>query len=358
MENHKLKQIAFYLPQFYEFKENSTFWGEGFTDWTNVKRAKPQFVGHKQPVLPNSGFYDFSEKDVLIEQMRLASSYSISAFCFYSYWFSGRRVMTKVFDHLLDSSETPIDFCICWANESWTRRWDGSENQVLIEQKHDAARDANFIDDHLEIFEHPNYFKVNGKPLLLIYRTDILIDQSQTVENFRIRARALGLGEMHIAMVQTFGNFDPQPGGFDSAVQFPPHNIPAVGVSGVQFHKGFEGKIFDYESIILNSLVGKQAFRNFPGVIPGWDNTPRRMQSSHVYAGVTKENFTWWLRRQWQNAIEFGFPNEDVLLFINAWNEWAEGAQLEPSADDDFDKLSVVSAAFSYANEFYLGRNK
>ena len=353
-----LKQIAFYLPQFYPFEENNKFWGEGFTEWTNVKRAKPQFLGHKQPTLPKAGFYDFSDRQVLINQMQVASNYAISAFCIYSYWFSGRRVMTKVFDHLLNSTDTPINFCLCWANESWTKRWDGSESQVLIEQKHDPIFDANFIDDHLEILQHPNYFKVNGLPLLLIYRSDILSDQGQTIRNIRTRARLLGLGELHIAMVQTFGNFDPQPGGFDSAVQFPPHNIQAIGARNVETHNGFQGRIFDYESMILNSVISRQDYRSFPGVMPGWDNTPRRMSSSNIYTGATKDNFIWWLKQQWESAIENGFPTEDVLLFVNAWNEWAEGAQLEPSMDDDFDKLDAILEAYNYALDFCLGRSR
>lgn len=358
METSRLKQVSFYLPQFYPFEENDAFWGEGFTDWTNVKRAESQFIGHKQPAIPHGGYYDFSDKQVLFKQMQLAASYSISAFCFYSYWFSGRRVMTKVFEHLKDSTNNPIDFCICWANESWTRRWDGSERKVLIEQKHDPVLDANFIDDHLEILQHHNYFKVNGLPLILVYRSDILSDQSLTIENFRIRARSLGLGEIHIAMVQSFNNFDPRLGGFDSAVQFPPHGIPAVAARNVDKHKDFKGNVFDYESVILNSLLQKRSYRFFPGVMPSWDNTPRRMSNAHIYRGATKENFIWWAKEQWKNAIETGFPNEDVLLFVNAWNEWAEGAQLEPGIDDDFDKLGALLEAYRFASEFDKGYSR
>lgn len=358
MNASKLKQIAFYLPQFYDFRENNEFWGEGFTDWTNVRRAKPQFVGHRQPATPLVGHYDFSNKEVLLGQMRVASTHSISAFCFYSYWFSGRRVMTKVFDHLIDSTNLPIDFCLCWANESWTRRWDGSQSEVLIPQNHDPLIDANFINDHIEILSHKNYLKINGKPLLLVYRSDILVDQRQTIQNFRKRAESLGLGEIHIAMVQTFGNFDPRPGGFDSAVQFPPHNIPAVGAQNIQSSNDFKGQIFDYESLILNSLNNDMSFRTYRGVMPGWDNTPRRMNSAHVYHGVTKENFKWWLRQQWQSSINSAFPEEDVPLFINAWNEWGEGAQLEPGLNDDFDKLGAISEAFNEATRFYSSEVK
>jgi lipopolysaccharide biosynthesis protein len=335
------KTVAFYLPAYYPFPENDEFWGPGFTEWDNVKRAVPNYEGHIQPNIPAHGYKEFDNPGFFLNQMKLAQENSISAFCIYSYWFSGKRVMTRIFDYLAEIEETPIDFCIAWANENWTRRWDGGESDILIEQDHNPAFDANFIDDHLKALRHPNYLRLNGKLVLLIYRPSLMKEPRLTIENMRVRARELGLGELHLLMVQFFQERDPRPFGLDGAVQFPP-NLPKIRILRNGHHSEFTGIIFDYDAVVELCLSSKSEFLEYQGVMPGWDNTPRKLRNASICYGVTGNKFTSWIRLAWQK-MEINIPEvDDKVLFINAWNEWGEGAHLEPGKGDQFDALQIV----------------
>jgi len=272
------KIVAFYLPAFYPFKENNEFWGEGFTEWDFVKRAQPNFQGHAQPNIPIDGYTEFDSPEFLIKQMNLAKTYSITAFCIYSYWFGGNRVMTRAFDYLAAIEETPIDFCIAWANENWNRRWDGREQELLIEKKHDQINDANFIDDHYAILNHPNYLRIDGKLALLIYRPHLMDAPKTTIRNLRNRARELGLGELKLLMVQWFEESDPRPFDFDGSVQFPP-TVHKRKHYPLGLHPDFNGTVFDYDDVIDLYLGSKSDFVEYKGVMPDWDNTPRRLRN-------------------------------------------------------------------------------
>ena len=326
-------------------KENNQFWGEGFTEWDNVKRALPNFNGHLQPNLPIKGISEFDSPEFLVSQMKLASSHSISAFCIYSYWFSGRKVMTRAFDFISITRELPIDFCVAWANENWTRRWDGAESEVLIQQKHDADTDSNFIDDHFSLFSHPNYLRINGKPALLIYRPNLMADPKQTVENMRVRARKLGLGELSILMVQFFEERDPRAFGFDGAVQFPP-NFPNRAEISMETHDNFTGKILDYDSVMNFCLTSQSDFTEYQGVMPDWDNTPRKRERATTFIGATQEKFSKWMEMAWEKMKNSIPEEDDKVIFINAWNEWGEGAHLEPGQNDKYDALFEVKRVF------------
>lgn len=336
--------VAFYLPAFYPFKENDDFWGVGFTEWDNVERARPVYSGHLQPNIPISRTL-FDSPSVLLDQMTLAKANSIAAFCIYSYWFSGRRVMTRAFEYLEAMSDLPINFCIAWANENWTRRWDGLESEILIKQTHDCILDMNFIDDHFQLLSHPNYLKINGKPALLIYRPHLMPHPKQTIENMRNRARELGLGELTMLMVQFFNDRDPRGLGFDGAVQFPP-NIKKNLYYSQGFNDDFAGVIYDYSEVMEFCIKSESDFVEYQGVMPDWDNTPRKLNNASIYHGATAEKFSSWMQRAWEKMIRQIPETDDRVLFINSWNEWGEGAHLEPGIYDKFNALTIVKNVF------------
>jgi lipopolysaccharide biosynthesis protein len=342
MRDHR--KIAFYLPQFHEMPENNEFWGEGFTEWTNVCRAEPQYKGHQHPLKPMDGYYDLTEPSVHTRQSKLAMEYGIDAFCFYTYWFSGRQLMRKVIDLAVENHVDGFKFCLCWANETWSRRWDGQEHEILIKQNHDCVKDADYIDDHLELFQHEDYIRVDDKPLLIIYRSDILDQPSATLLNLRKRARALGLGELYLVMAQTFGAEDPRKFGFDAAVEFPPHNLKAtIETSSERNHK-FDGNIYDYRSAVANACTKQDSpYLVLPTVMPGWDNTPRRMNKANIYANQSDAAFRFWLRTKIAYLENANINFDKRIIFVNAWNEWAEGSQIEPDSDTyKFSRLDAI----------------
>ena len=205
-----MKLIAFYLPQFHPIPENDKWWGAGFTEWTNVRRSKPNFAGHVQPNLPTElGFYDLRDAEVMQKQAKLAREHGIFGFCYYYYWFNGKRLLETPVDRMLASGQPDFPFCLCWANENWTRRWDGQESEVLMHQEYSDAADEQFIRDILPFLRDRRYIRVNGKPLLMVYRVDKLPDAKQTAERWRRVATSNGLPGLHLTAVQSFGIVDP-----------------------------------------------------------------------------------------------------------------------------------------------------
>ena len=243
--------VAFYLPQHHQVKENDEWWGAGFTEWTNVRKAKPNFVGHYQPHVPeNNDYYDLSDPNVQRRQTSLAKEYGVSTFCYYMYWFAGRRILERPLDQMLADKAINHEFCICWANENWTRTWDGKASDILIGQVHTSESDRRFILDAIKYLRDPRYMRIEGKLALLVYRVDLLANCRRTAQIWREEARKAGLGELHLCAVQFYGVTDPEPWGFDAAVEFPPHgwlvqeNLPA---EAPQILNGkFAGQIFDY----------------------------------------------------------------------------------------------------------------
>jgi len=328
-----LRLITFYLPQFHPIPENDAWWGKGFTEWTNVAKARPWFKDHLQPQLPaDLGFYDLRVDEVREEQARLASRYGISGFCYYYYWFNGRRLLERPLEAMLATGKPDFPFCICWANESWTRRWDGSEHDVLMEQVHSPDSDRQFIQDIIPILKDPRYIRVAGAPILLVYRFSLMPDPISATETWREACREAGIERLHIAAVQSFGIQDPRLFGCDSAVEFPPHGVSAREISGdvEDLDPAFKGKIYDYRDLIASDeMRAKTPYPVFPTVMPSWDNTARRGATGHVFHNSSPEAYETWLR----NAIArtAAEPVEgERMVFINAWNEWAEGTHLEP----------------------------
>jgi len=361
--SQELEVAAFYLPQFHEIPENNEWWGEGFTEWTKVQQARPLYPGHLQPQIPRDGYYALDEADALQRQFTLASEHGITAFCMYAYWFGGRRLLEKPLRLLLDTPDLRVRYFLCWANESWSRVWDGGDNDLLMEQHHSAQSDARIIDDLEEHLGDPRYVRINGKPLLLIYRAEMLDEPSRTVDALRERAHTIGIGDLHLSMVQSFNLFDPGPYGFDSAVEFPPHgsveppNI--IDPSSPEWPHLYDpttwdGTLVDYDRTV-NWALSKPPpeFRWFRSAMPGWDNSPRRGVRSTVYVNDNTKAFRRWLDGLVDYTYRFG-DAEARLLFINSWNEWGEGAQLEPDLDRGDARLQTVAAAVQRASALAL----
>lgn len=327
-----VKVIAFYLPQFHPFPENDAWWGKGFTEWTNVTKARPQYLGHHQPRLPGElGFYDLRLPEVMRQQIGLAKQYGVTGFCFHHYWFAGKRLMERPVNNFLADRTLDIDFCLCWANENWTRRWDGSESDVLIAQNHTPEDDVAFFEDILPALKDPRYIRVDGKPLLIVYRVDLFPDALATARRWRKQAREHGFPDLYLVAARSFDIMDPRPFGFDAAVEFPPHQrvIPEITYRKQIVNSKFSGKIYDYNDIARQySKARNTPFVNFKTVMPSWDNEARKPGKGHVFDGAEPESYALWL----DSAVRATLRNDASkrLVFINAWNEWAEGAHLEP----------------------------
>ncbi|MDP1527466.1 MAG: glycoside hydrolase family 99-like domain-containing protein [Rhodocyclaceae bacterium] len=324
--------IAFYLPQFHPIPENDEWWGKGFTEWTNVTKAKPLFSGHYQPQLPTDfGFYDLRVRATRRDQIRLAKEYGIDGFCYHYYWFSGKRLLNAPLDDMLTDPESDMPFCLCWANENWTRRWDASEHKVLIAQRYLPEDDLQFIKGLQPFFADPRYIRVDGKPFLIVYRPQHLPDARQTSQIWRDYCRSTGIGEIHICAALTHGNLDYAQFGFDSGVEFPPHNHQCQNqASRLNFHEPFSGFVANYSEIATAFLDRRYKSPNvFRSVFPAWDNTARTGSRAVFVLGSSPENYQHWLAESIRRTNE-DFPGGDRLVFINAWNEWAEGCHLEP----------------------------
>lgn len=350
---NKVKPIAFYLPQFHRVKENDEWWGKGFTEWTNVAKAKPNFDGHYQPHVPaDLGFYDLNNVENMREQTDLAREHGIHGFCFYYYRFKdGRRILEKPLDQYV-ASDINFPFCYCWANENWTKTWDGLDKEVLLEQNHGGEDDIAFVKELLSVFKDERYIKVDGKPMLLIYRADLLVDAKKLTTQWRELAKKAGFPDLHLCAVQFYGIDDPTVYGFDAAVEFPPHkfigpeNRPndPVSITNPQF----SGGVVDYRKVLSQALHRTVPdYQCYRGIIPSWDNTARRQHTGHILINSSAKLYQFWLSYLVDYTKKY-FRNEQQFIFINAWNEWAEGAHLEPDLKNG---LAYLEATLSAVNE-------
>nr|WP_313404732.1 glycoside hydrolase family 99-like domain-containing protein [Pseudomonas sp.] len=333
--NQMPRMIAFHLPQFHQVAENDRWWGEGFTEWTNVRQGTPTFEGHYQPHVPGEmGYYDLSDISVLERQAALAREHGLEGFCFYYYWFDGKRLLEKPVDMLLEHPEIDLPFCLCWANENWTRRWDGGDQEVLIAQTYDPALDERFARDMTPYLSDPRYIRVAGKPVVLVYRGDLIPDLPGTLAAWRQAWRQAGIGEVYLVGVESFRVYDPDVVGFDANCEFLPHQVDRVQVAPdeplispqlpLQF-LGDYNKLADYWS-----ERSRPPYKRFRTLVPSWDNSARRRKGrAGLFVNATPARYQSWLERTLERTCE-EFEGDERLVFINAWNEWGEGCHLEP----------------------------
>ena len=332
----KARALAFYLPQFHPIAENDAWWGKGFTEWTSIARAQPRFDGHYQPRIPRDlGHYTLTDPGVMRRQAALARDAGVAGFVHYFYWFNGRRLLERPTETMLEDASIDMPFCLMWANENWTRRWDGSEHEVLIAQDWREADEPALIACLLRHMRDARYIRVDGRPLLMVYRPALIPDTRATVA--RWRAAFAAEGEMPIlVMAQSFEALDPRAFGFDAAVEFPPHKLvtglPQIGAELQWFDAAAGAQVYDYADVVGASL--SEAAPDFPLIktaVPGWDNDARRQGNGLALHGATPGAYQAWLAalvaRAQQHTV-FG----EAIVCINAWNEWAEGAYLEPDA--------------------------
>jgi lipopolysaccharide biosynthesis protein len=340
----QIRLISFYLPQYHPITENNVWWGKGFTEWTNVTKSKPIFKGHYQPHLPaDLGFYDLRLPEVRQAQANLAKAYGIYGFCYYHYWFNGKRLLERPFNDVLASGEPDFPFCLCWANENWTRRWDGMEQEVLMEQVYGEEDDRQHMRWLAQAFQDPRYIRVNGKPLFLVYRASKIADPLKMTEIWREEAQKLGIGELFLCKVESFYHEqqDPALTGFDAAVEFQPdwsrlgwplqrgRKWQLARKLGLSEPAYVDNKIFEYSEIVEAMLAKPRSeYKRYPCVTPSWDNTARRKTDAIILRNANPETYEYWLKTVIQRSL--ADPSSDQIVFINAWNEWAEGNHLEP----------------------------
>lgn len=344
-----VRTICFYLPQFHAIAENNEWWGEGFTEWSNVKPAKPQYKGHHQPHVPDElGYYNLLDVEAQRQQISLAKQYGIDGFCFYFYWFAGHRLLEQPLLNYLDNRDLDLPFSLCWANENWCRRWDGLESEILIAQDHSPNDDIEFIQYVSKYMRDPRYIRIDGKPLLTIYRPSLLPDAKATVERWRTWCRENGIGEIYMAYTQSFEKESPTVYGIDAAIEFPPNNsnIPNVTHLLPDLSEDFTGNVYDWTELVKRSEHYKDpGYQFFRGVTPSWDNTARRKNNGTILYGSSPCQYQKWLYNAAMDTTDRISNPDERFVFINAWNEWAEGAHLEPDQQYGFGYLEATRTA-------------
>jgi lipopolysaccharide biosynthesis protein len=350
-----IKAIAFHLPQFHPCKQNEEWWGADFTEWTNTRRARPRFDGHYQPRVPHRdiGYYDLSLVSALRKQAELARAHGLYGFCFYYYWFSGKRILEKPVDLLLENPAIGLNFCLCWANENWTRTWDGLNQNILLEQNYLPEDPAKFIEDIHPYLKDPRYICVDGKPVIIVYKPQLVPSVGRVFDLWRQYWKNKTGGELLIWCVRTdYEDTDLKKlsahARVDAVVEFPPH---VVAYEIDQRNLGFDtsGHFFDYQHLVSDIKRGTELTKApdldyYRTVMLGWDNSARRENGWSVWHGFSLNVYYGWLR----HIIAYTrktFPPDRRFMFINAWNEWAEGTYLEPDAQCGYASINTTSRA-------------
>jgi lipopolysaccharide biosynthesis protein len=323
--SNEVNIIAFYFPQFHEIAENNEFWGNGFTEWTNVTKAVPFFEDHYQPKLPGDfGFYNLEyDTAILYKQSELAKKIGINTFCFYYYDFGDKQLMTKPIKNFLDSN-IDMKFCLCWANENWTKRWDGLDNEILIKQNYDEHYE-NFIYKILDYFNDNRYIKINNSPLLIIYKSDDIPDINNRIHVWNKVLKDNGFNDLYLLYIN--GEED---AGFDGSISFAPTNVDLLNINKILDNKIIYQRhsmgIFDYQELIDKSLLKLTSDNIYPCICPSWDNSPRRVNNCGIFINDHQNSYCEWILESYKKSKS----TKEKLLFINAWNEWGEGTYLEP----------------------------
>lgn len=348
------KVIAWYLPQFHRIDVNDYYYGRGFTEWTNTSRIVPVFTGHYQPHIPyDVGYYDLNNPEVIMRQIELAKHYGIYAFSFYYYWFSGKRIMEKPLEYFLQHSELNIKYCITWANENWTALWDGGNKDLIFEQKWQNGDVIRFIDDLLPYFLDDRYMRIDNKLPLIVYRPNLWNKDfvRELFQSFRNEMQKRGMDELYI-MVCNAREFDEnvEEWGADALVEFPPNGIgqliPINRVKGY-LNPRFMGQIKNASEFIKEKkyLYEHKCGKYFRGAMPSWDNTARKAcTGATIYTGLMPDSFQQWMKDIMLESKKI-HSREENMVFVNAWNEWAEGAHIEPDMKYGYANLEAIKNA-------------
>tara|TARA_R110000787_G_scaffold211320_1_gene321193 strand:- start:272 stop:1348 length:1077 start_codon:yes stop_codon:yes gene_type:complete len=338
----KLRPIAFVLPQFHPIPENDDWWGKGFTEWTNVSKAKPLFEDHYQPHLPTDlGFYDLRLEEARNAQAAIAQEHGIEGFCYYHYWFNGTRLLEYPIDEILRLQKPDMPFMLCWANENWTRRWDGLDNEILIKQEYSLEDDKEHMRWLCEkVFSDPRYIRVNDCPVFMIYRHDLFPDINKTATIWReIAQKEFGYKDLYLCVTESFNKqINPNSINFDASVEFSPHSVMQIIYKPVSKYK-FLNKLRKKEKLNTNLrdfskgvqlCIEKEIpdYKFYRCVTPSWDNTARKGNKSFIGIGSNPKLYHKWLKAIVEKFRPFS--KDENFVFINAMNEWAEGNHLEP----------------------------
>ena len=348
------KLLAYYLPQFHKLAENDGWWGRGFTEWTAIARGMPRWEGHYQPRIPRDlGHYDLSDTEALRRQIALAKKAGVFGFVQYFYWFNGRRLLDRPLEAMLADASLDFPFCLMWANENWTRRWDGSDQEVLISQDYRQDDDAALIACFARHFADPRYIRLSGRPVLMVYRAGLIPNVAETVLRWRAMFRDQHGCDPILVMAQSFQDRDPHELGFDGAIEFPPHKltaaIPACNMGLRLFDTAMRGQVYAYDDVVKASLAEPPAaYPLIRTALPAWDNDARREGTGMALQGSTPAKYQAWLEQLVDQTAEHDFLGERIVC-VNAWNEWAEGAYLEPDVHFGAAYLNATSRAISRA---------
>jgi lipopolysaccharide biosynthesis protein len=339
MTPKKLRALAVILPQFHPIPENDKWWGKGFTEWTNVVKAKPRFKGHYQPHLPaDLGFYDLRLEETQIQQAKLAAEHDIAGFCIHHYWFNGKHLLESPVNRMLASKKPDFPFMLCWANENWTRRWDGLDQEVLMKQDYSPEDHKNHVKWLCEhVFKDERYIKIKGKPFFLFFNSDIIPDLKETIKIWREETKKHGFEDIYLAGVKTAESKIPDALdlGFDATIEWQPdwdnlHSKPSL-IDRIKKKLGFSKtyRRLEYAEVVEKMLAKKEKEeKHFNCILPAWDNCARKKNNAFLIHGSTPDLYEKWLSELCQKTKVYS--EDENFLFINAWNEWAEGNHLEP----------------------------
>lgn len=350
-----IKPIALYLPQFHAFPENDAWWGRGFTEWTNVKKAVPLYQGHHEPHVPHPdiGYYDLTDVSVMRKQAEIAKAHGLYGFCFYYYHFKGgKRLLEKPLENWLAAHDIDFPFCYAWANENWTRTWDGGDNEILMPQDYNAENLMLMMRNMLKDFADPRYIKTNGgkTPVLLVYRAELIPDCRKITSQWRALAREAGFDDLFLISMQNAAEVDPRKLGFDAATDFASWRCdtfsamkPSLDVEDYRVGDVYL-RVRRYSAVVERAIspLRRAAYPRFRMACPDWDNTPRRGARGVSLLGSTPELFGKMFRGCCDRTQEDARLAKHGFVFVNAWNEWGEGAHLEPDVRTGYAYLNVI----------------
>ncbi|WP_413587445.1 glycoside hydrolase family 99-like domain-containing protein [Bdellovibrio sp. HCB274] len=359
----KSKVLAFFLPQYHEIPENNEWWGAGFTEWTNVKRAKNLFTGHRQPRAPlNANYYNILDESTIEWQTSLANRYGIDGFVYYHYWFNGRRLLERPFDSLLENQSINQRFALAWANEPWTRAWDGGDKQVLMPQEYGGKEEWRAHFEYLgKAFQDVRYICVDNKPMFIIYRPSSIPNLSEMISFWRELATEKGFVGLHVVGMNTYFESSVSVPCFDATLDFEPmftisselpfltrffrKNITRIRKvwNRIQTKSQIVQDLLDYDVLWKRILMRPISENRYLGAFVDWDNTPRKGTRGLVLTGFSVKKFSTYFKKQYQRSCEADVP----FVFVNAWNEWAEGTYLEPDEENKLGLLEAIKKAQS-----------